>query len=52
MGAEAKRYCFIVSGNIISEWGLMELIYVVEDLLRTGPYVTVILNANLGEAGH
>jgi hypothetical protein len=31
MGAEAKRYSFVVSGNIISEWVFMGLIYVGED---------------------
>jgi hypothetical protein len=52
MGAEAKIYSFIVSGNIISEWVFMELIYMGEDWPRMGPYMTLILNTNLGEAGH
>jgi len=52
MGAEAKRYSFIVFGNIISEWVFMELICVGEEWLRMGPYMTLIPNANLGEAGH
>jgi hypothetical protein len=29
----------------------MELVYVVEDWLRVGHYMTFVLNTNLGEAG-
>jgi hypothetical protein len=52
MSAEAKRYNFIISGNIISESVFMELICVDEDWLRMGRYMTLILKTNLVEAGH
>jgi hypothetical protein len=50
MVAEAKRYSFIVSGNIISEWVFMELFYMDKDWLKMGSCMTLILNANLEEA--